>query len=419
MLSKLIKSNSFVILLFFFLYFSLIFGFYINENLNFGSYNDWIGTNYPPIKGFASDFKKSFLNYEDFKHRHSPVYLIFLSFFYKLGFSGDLVRLLHLHLSLFLIYYFYKCLRLKFNKINNNYLLVLSFVIFLSPTFRSIAIWPDTRVIGLIFFTTAVYHFLKFQKNQILIHFWLSIILLIICSYISPNFSLFIIFFYFYFLRSVKLFTLISSSIFCLICSLPAFYYLFVLDVNFLIANTPAGGAGASALDFNLSNKIMIISSIILFHLIPFIFNKDFFEKIKEFVKKYAFFLILFFFLNLYFFDYTLSFTGGGFFFQVSNIFFNNNILFFIFSFLSIVIIFYTGKIDKNNILLFFLLIISNIQNTIYHKYYDPLILIMFFTILNLNLISDFFKKKYSLDILYLFYLSYIFLRLTKNIYLS
>ena len=33
MLSKLIKSNSFVILLFFFLYFSLIFGFYINENL--------------------------------------------------------------------------------------------------------------------------------------------------------------------------------------------------------------------------------------------------------------------------------------------------------------------------------------------------------------------------------------------------
>ena len=82
--------------------------------------------------------------------------------------------------------------------------------------------------------------------------------------------------------------------------------------IELIVLNKPAGGAGASALDFNLANKIMIISSIILFHLIPFIFNKVFFEKIKEFVKKYAFFLILFFFLNLYFFDYTPSFTGGG-----------------------------------------------------------------------------------------------------------
>ncbi len=418
MFNRYLSNNYFATTLFILLYISLLIGFYFDENLNSGSYNDWIGTNYPAIKGFAFDFKNSILNYDNFNHRHSPVYLIFLSFFYKIGLSSDLLRLLHLHLALFLIYFFFKCLKFKLIQINKNYLFAISFVIFLSPTFRSLSIWPDSRIIGLIFFTISIYQFLQFQKKESLKNFWLCITSLILSSYISPNFSLFIIFYYFYFIKKTNFKNILYSLFFCAICSIPALFYLFVLDVNFLISNTPAAAAGASALDFNLSNKIMIISTIIFFHLIPFIFNKIFYTVIFNFIKNNFIILILFFLINLYFFDYKIAFTGGGFFFQLSDFIFENNILFFLFSFISISVIFYLVKEDVSNTILFLLLIISNIQNTIYHKYYDPLILIFFFTLVSSNFLNKFFKMKSSLDYLYLFYLGYILLRLLKNHYI-
>ena len=418
MFNKYLSNSYFPTILFILLYVSLLIGFYFDENLNSGSYNDWIGTNYPAIKRFAFDFKNSFLNYDDFGHRHSPVYLIFLSFFYKIGLSSDLLRLLHLHLALFLIYYFLKCLKFKFIQTNRNYLFILAFVIFLSPTFRSLSIWPDSRIIGLIFFTISIYQFLQFQKKKRLKNFWFCIISLILSSYISPNFSLFIIFYYFYFLKKTSFKNILYSLFFCAVCSIPALFYLFILDINFLISNTPAKAAGASALDFNLSNKIMIISTIIFFQLIPFIFNKIFYNEIFNFIKNNFIILILFFLINFYFFDYKIAFTGGGIFFQLSDFIFQNNILFFIFSFISISVIFYFGKQDISNIIFFLLLIMSNIQNTIYHKYYDPLILIFFFTLLNSRVLNKFFKMKFSLDYLYLFYLGYILLRLVNNYYI-
>ena len=95
---------------------SLIYGFYIDENLNFGSIGDWLHTDKPVIEALSEDIKKTLLNYESFGHRHSPLYLIFLSVFYKLGIPFDLIRFLHLNLSILLIYYFYKCLTFKFEK---------------------------------------------------------------------------------------------------------------------------------------------------------------------------------------------------------------------------------------------------------------------------------------------------------------
>ena len=95
---------------------------------------------------------KLFLSYDNLNHRHSPVYVIFLSLLVKLGVSFEFIRFFHLNLCILLIYFFYKCLKLKFKSIDKNILILLSTVIFLSPTFRSIAIWPESRIIGLIFF---------------------------------------------------------------------------------------------------------------------------------------------------------------------------------------------------------------------------------------------------------------------------
>ena len=67
---------------------------------------------------------------------------------------------------------------------------------------------------------------------------WKNIIFLIISSYVSPNFSLFIIFFFYHYLKKVTFKDLIIIVI-LFISSLPAFYYIFILEVNFLLAGTP------------------------------------------------------------------------------------------------------------------------------------------------------------------------------------
>jgi len=68
------------IIFFLLLYISLIVGFFLNENLNHGSYYDW-KINIFLIKDFSTNFYDTLLSYEKYGHRHSPIYLIFLSYF--------------------------------------------------------------------------------------------------------------------------------------------------------------------------------------------------------------------------------------------------------------------------------------------------------------------------------------------------
>ena len=410
------KLNKINIYFFLILYSSLIVGFTLDENLNLGSKLDWYGANLTVIKDFSENFYKTFLNYEIYNHRHSPVYLIFLSFFKRIGINFDIIRFLHLNISLILIFLFFKCLKIKFKNVDKNILFLLSISIFLSPTFRSLSIWPDTRIIGLIFFTLSIYEFLKFNQKNNVKSFYKTLIYVILSSYISPNFSVFLIFYYFYFFKKLEAKYIYFSFLLCLFSCLPAIYYLFILDVNFLIALTPGVNLSEKvSLDFNISNKILIISSIILFHLTPFLINNKFLSEFLKFLKKNFIFVFIFFILNIYFFDYLLAFTGGGIFFQASNLIFNNNIIFYLFSFLSLLLLTYFFRYSIYNALLYSLVILSNVQNTIYHKYYDPLIMIIFFLMTVHYLPERFVLIKKNLLILYVFYSIFILARIFKN----
>ncbi len=410
---KLKKINIYFFLI---LYSSLIVGFTFDENLNLGSKLDWYGANLMVIKDFSENFYKTFLNYEIYNHRHSPVYLIFLSFFTRIGIDFDIIRFLHLNISLILIFLFFKCLKIKFKNVDKNILFLLSISIFLSPTFRSLSIWPDSRIIGLIFFTLSIYEFLKFDYKKNIKCFYKTLIFVILSSYISPNFSMFIVFYYLYFFKKINTKHIYLSFLMCLASSLPALYYLFILDVNFLIAQTPGANLSEKvSLDFNISNKILIISSIILFHLIPFLMNNKFLSEFLKFLKKNFIFVFIFFIFNIYFFDYLIAFTGGGIFFQVSNLIFNNNIIFYFFSFLSLLLLAYFFRYNIYNALLYSLVILSNVQNTIYHKYYDPLIMIIFFLMTVHYLPERFVLIKRNLLILYMFYSIFILARIFKN----
>ena len=226
---------------------------------------------------------------------------------------------------------------------------------------------------------------------------------------------MFIIYFFYYYLKKLNFKNIIFISIFCFILALPAFYYLFILDINFLSPGySSAITQDTNKLSFNFSNKILIISSILLFHLIPLIISQNFLNEFIESFKKNILIVSVFFLLNLFFFDYNLNFTGGGIFLQISNVFFENNLLFYFFSFLSVLLMGYFVRGNFNNFLIVFLLIVSNVQYTIYHKYYEPLIIILFFTVFNENLSEKFFKKKINFVYLYFFSVIYILIRIFK-----
>ena len=408
LINKTKNSNIINIICFFTLYLSLIIGFLYNENLNYGSYGDWINSNLEPTKDFSNNFLHTFLNFDQYGHRHSPVYVIFLSLFLDLGFDIDQVRLIHLHLSISLVLIFYMCLKLKFKDINNNYLVALSLILFLSPTFRSLSIWPDSRLPGLTFFVLTIYFFLKFKKTSHFKYTWYTCVALIISSYISPNFSIFFPYFFFFFLKKFRLIKLIPLLIFNFLAALPMLYYIFILDVNFLIAGQTPGLNGESvSLSFNFSNKLMIISSIIFFHLSPILILSNFYKSFVGFLINKSIILFLFTLCLIYFFNYQTIYTGGGVFFIISNILFDNNYLFFISAFFFIGFLGYIAFLNWNNFFLLSLLIISNMQNTIYHKYYEPMIIIIFFTLLSKVEAENFLKKKY---LIYFYFLSIIFI---------
>ena len=411
-----ILNNNIYVFLFF--YFSLILGFIFNESLNSGVIQDW-ETNKLLITDFSSNFIDTLLSYDNYGSRHSPINNIILSVFYKIGFSLSEVRLINLHFSLILILGFYQCLKIKFNHIDNRILQLLSFLVFLSPTFRSLSIWPDSRITGLIFIVYSIYFFLKFNQSHKLHDVFFCIFALIISSYISPNFSVFSVFFYLIFFKNLNFKNFLYIIFFSIILSTPMIYYVFFLDINFIVAgHTPGYKNNILSLDFNIFNKVLLITSIYVFHLLPVIFLSVSKIDFLNFIKKYLILILIFWIMAIYFFDYKINFTGGGVIFQISRILFENNFVFFVLSFFILVIIGYIVSLSKINFSLLGLSILSNIQNTIYHKYYEPFFLIITFLLFkNIDFKRFFFDKK-GIFYLYLWSILYIFLRVSKNLLL-
>ena len=394
-----------------FLYSSLIVGFIFGENLTGGAQNDYIAHKEIILK-FSTNFLETLLNFDKESTRHSPVLLIILSFFEKIGLSDSFIRLINLHFLLLIIFFFFKCLKIKFSNYNNKILYLISLLLFISPTFRSLSVWPDSRLHGLLYFIISIYFFLNFKKeNNKKLKFkfaLLNTLFLCIASYFSPNFSLFVFFFLFHFYNNYKIkkrFLILILLNFFL--SLPAIYYVFFLKIFFFLTSVSEYGKSLAAL--NPANKIILISSIFLFHYFPFFFitkNK------YTFKIKYLIILISIFTILIYFFNYQTNFTGGGIVYKLSNILFNNNYFFYFFSFLGFWLIFNLSYKNFNNFLLIFLIIFGNPQLEVYQKYYEPMLLITFFTLFNFNFNRLMLKKR--IIFLYIFNLFFLIANLLR-----
>ena len=409
----LIKENYLLFIIYISLIFSVYFGFFLNENSTGGAQQDYL-IHKKISSMFTSNFITTLMDYENLKTRHSPIIPIYFSLYNFFEIPDVIIRLIHLHSLFFLTIIFYKCVKLKYSPQNKKVIILISLLLLLSPTVRSLAIWPDSHLYGLIFFLISVFWYLKFliNKNKF-IYIFLNILFLVIASYIRPSFCLFSIYFTFNYYKNFNLnykFYLIILINFLL--ALPAFYYLFILDIMFLTSNAVSD----INLDIRLNpaNKLLIISSIIFFHLIPIIFLKfQFFKnKIKQ-IKIFEFSLItILFLISLYYFNYELNFTGGGIFLHFS-LFFNNMILFYIISFFSLLFVYLLGKNSLNNSLILVIFFLINPQLTIYHKYYDPLVLIVFFLLININIKNLNFDYK-KLSIFYFHSLFFLILNIIK-----
>tara|TARA_B110000503_G_C7126923_1_gene405050 strand:+ start:670 stop:1929 length:1260 start_codon:yes stop_codon:yes gene_type:complete len=399
---------------------SLLLGIYLGED-TLGAGKEDYQYHIKYFLNFSESFYKTYnefgLNQESSSVRNSPIFYMFFSLFLKLGISLENLKFINLLIIIPLFIFFFKCLEIKYSKINLETKLILSSILFLSPTIRTLLIWPYPLIWALCFFLISLYFFLIFEKtknfNNKIKFAYLNLIFLTISAYFTPNFSLFSIFFFYRFFLFYKfkkqIFVIILIN---LILASPAIY--FFISKDYYLFNSTVGSVD-NYIKYNLSNKIIIISSMCFLFFLPYIQIKKLLHKInKDFKINNTFFILLFFiFINLYFYNFDLgpSNSGGGIFYHLSKVLFNNSLILFLVFFFSIYLFKYINLYNFNNILLFFILVFYNLQFTIYYKYFDPLIFFIFLFMIKLNNFNIVkVSKKY-----YLLYLIFLVLNFSKK----
>ena len=391
------------------LFLSIIFSYVVSEDTLGGAKQDYY-TYENFIYLFADDFINTFKNYPSYDFtRNSPIFYIIFSQLYKLGLDLNTLRHLNVISAFFIVYLFYNCLKIKFPKVSTFSLQLFAFILFLSPTIRSLTVWPYPIFYAYIFFLLSIKYYLLFQedkKNKIK-NALLNVFFIAMASYITPNFCVFAIYFTYKFFLVFK-FTRYFQYILLLnfFLALPGFIYFHQFD--YYLFKVSVGDVSPS-IRFNIFNKIIIILSLIFFYFIPFVNNKiiikitDVFKNIKN-----EYLLVLFFLICTFFFNFPSGFFGGGVFYHLSQKILNNNLLLFLIFGLSL-ILFKSAKLFKiENILLFVCMILYNLQVSIYHKYFDPLLLFIFlFLVLNNEIqnkknLNKIIKKYYFLYLIFL-----------------
>ena len=193
------------------------------------------------------------------------------------------------------------------NSENKNILFAISLLIFLSPYFRSSTVWATNDNLALLFVVISLYFFIssfsKLKKKSY--YYFISILFLIIASYIRQNYSLLFIF---YIIKSFEILerkTIIYIILISLLLSFPALLY--VKKIYEL-------GFNLSIIKPDYLNNFIIYLSIISFYLFPFFWSEKNKNKYKNLIlnrKK----IILFFSLivvSIFFYSDIERFSVGG-----------------------------------------------------------------------------------------------------------
>ena len=110
------------------LFITLFIGFFFNENSSGGALPDFL-MRIEIINSFNNDFIGTFLNYNQYPDRHSPLILILITMLLKSGLDINSIRFLHLFIVPLIIIVTYKCLISKYGK-KYNYIFFLFQLLF-------------------------------------------------------------------------------------------------------------------------------------------------------------------------------------------------------------------------------------------------------------------------------------------------
>ena len=422
-----VKKIKYYLIIFYYL--TLLVSFFFGEDLLGSAKKDFYQTTLTISQLFNENFLYTLLNYDEAGGRHSPVFFILLSGLLALEFNEVFLRFVFLNINLLTIIFFYRSLKLKFNNINKDILFILSLFLIISPTLRSYAIWPDSFNVGLMFFTISIYHFLKFKKKNSQKSVYLNVIYYAISAYFSPNFSVFSIYFLYQYCFSKKIKTQTKFIILFLnlFLAAPALYYIFFMGINFFHFNENVYGYEENIFSINnLSNKLIILPTLIFFYFFPILILNS----IQDFNKNLNRNLVFLFFSILVVLTLSDSFAyhvpaeflgGGGIFYKISILLFKNNIFLFIVSIISIFIILNFLLRTLDHILILILVFFSIPQLSIYHAYYDPLLFLLFFLIFDIMKREFFNFNKIWLfkSYLLIFYLLSLFKQNLSNLLMS
>ena len=394
---------------------SLFVGLIFQENSAGGAIHD-INHLLPYIDKFQEGFKTGMEYYLNNINIHSPFFFILISYLNNLFNNIFYTEILYILISSVLPILFYRILKIKFDY-NKNLLFLVSCLIFISPYFRSSAIWLLGDNLALIFFSISIIYYLKFSNERNNQNFYLCITAIIICCYIRYYYALFYFFYLFSVYREInnKFFLIVLTYSF--IISIPAFVYIYLIVNNYNFIDTVYTYS-----KLNYFGNIFTILSIILFYIFPFItsdlktIKKHYLENKKEIIFL-SFPLIIIYFLDIIFNNNLIDFSplGGGVFIKLLNLIeLDLKISLLTISIISILILnFYLRTKLIKNYTLMALFILSFPMYTLFQKYFDPLIYIFLFGLITFS------EKKCLLNInkskllsIYLYFLSFYFFSL-------
>ena len=398
------------------LYLSLLVGFYYGEDFAGGFKYDLQTHKMLLDNLFNKNLSYGLLNYDIFYVPHSPIFIIYLLFLKKIFLVEEIYRLINLHFSLLLPFFVGLSLKVKYRLKKNDIRYLLPSIFIFSPYFRAGCIWTDDNLLAMIFLSISIYFFVKHEKDKGNIkNVLISAFFLAISAYFRPIYSILSIYFFLNFFLNLKISKkLLFYILLNLFLALPAFYYIFILEIN--------KWAISYLFRENIFTILSLSSSIIVFYFLPFIIKdyKSIFKLILN-KKNYLFYLIILS-LVIYFFEYNISYSGGIL-LKFSNLFFGNNYFFYLISSVCILLIYsiFFSKIrDKNffDLILIIILFTLEIDGVIYHETYDPLIYILILLLLRNKFFTNYIEKfnMGSFSILIIFLSVFYFAAVMKTI---
>lgn len=374
--------------------------------------------------GFKTDFRTTWplvenpLNFNTNLDIKFPLHYYIAALIYKIFNDKEVLRIIYCLISLTIPYLFFICLKIKFKKIKLNNLFLFSLIIFLLPSFRSAAIWPNTQITGIFFFLLSLIYFLKWeikkQFNKINKELFLTILFMSLTVYSRQLYAMIFFYLLIIFYLKLDLKTFLQAIILVGLFSIPGFLYVIIwpkiLKATFV---------------FKLYNSILVNASILSFYLIPFYSILYFYEKKIKFFKKdiIVFFLITFFVIICsLFFDYNYL-MGGGYFIKLSKILFDNFYLFYLTSIIGLILLYLISLENKLNLILNLIILLTISAYIIFMKYYEPMFIILLFLLLKTELTTKFLMKKKYIYLYQLYFFTYLltailnnFLLLSKNL---